>query len=211
MKKRMGFAALVSCLCILAWGLLELFNWRYANGDVFPPYSSLRADPLGTMAFYEGLGEIPGLTVQRNFSTENSLPDGHDTTCMWFAGDLQDWVWLSNAEASKLQRFLAAGGRLVILGFPRTQVSNLDGQKGGFSSAGSASETHVVAHSVQDGVDDYQSSGGGDQMGAWPSGLWGVHLDFRPLANDDKGYLPAMVRLHAGLALPVQLPWPGRG
>jgi hypothetical protein len=41
----------------------ELFELRFERGDVYPAYSSLRADPLGAMAFYESLEKIPGLSA----------------------------------------------------------------------------------------------------------------------------------------------------
>ena len=37
----------------LGYGLLHLFALRFAQGDVYPPYSSLRSDPLGKKALYE--------------------------------------------------------------------------------------------------------------------------------------------------------------
>lgn len=49
----------------LAAGLYTLFALRFEQGDVWPAYSSFRADPLGTKILYTALGETPGLRVER--------------------------------------------------------------------------------------------------------------------------------------------------
>ena len=41
----------------------HLFQLRFEQGDIYPAYSSLRADPLGTKVFYESLETLPGLSV----------------------------------------------------------------------------------------------------------------------------------------------------
>ncbi len=52
-------------------GLAQLFVLRYEVGDVYPPYSTLRADPLGTKALVDALGVLPHVEVRRNL---NRLP-----------------------------------------------------------------------------------------------------------------------------------------
>ena len=60
-----------------AYGLARLFILRYEVGDVYPPYSSLRADPLGTKALDDALDELPDVEVRRNFKPLPRLrPDG---------------------------------------------------------------------------------------------------------------------------------------
>jgi hypothetical protein len=68
MKKYLPIAVLLGCAAIFAFGVTRLVQLRFEHGDVYPPYSSLRADPLGTMAFYESLGKVPEVSVQRDFS-----------------------------------------------------------------------------------------------------------------------------------------------
>jgi len=57
--RRSGGGALL-LLAVLAggfaWGVSRLITRRLAGGDVYPPFSSLRADPEGARAFYEALG-----------------------------------------------------------------------------------------------------------------------------------------------------------
>ena len=58
---------LMLALALFAFGLVQLFRWRFEAGDVYPPYSSLRTDPLGTQALFESLQAIRGVSVERNY------------------------------------------------------------------------------------------------------------------------------------------------
>ena len=44
----------------LAWGLEQVVVSPLETGDVYPPYSSLRTDPLGAKALYESLERDAG-------------------------------------------------------------------------------------------------------------------------------------------------------
>jgi hypothetical protein len=118
MKK--PFAILLLCLCAgaFALGLLRLFQLRYEAGDVYPPYSSLRADPLGTMALFESLQNLPGLNLQRDFSAANRLPEPRQTAYLHLAARPRDWQWAPEPIASEIQNFVTSGGRLVVTFFP---------------------------------------------------------------------------------------------
>ena len=48
-------------------GLVRLVSLRFEYGDALPPYSSLRADPIGTKVLYESLGALDGVSVRRHF------------------------------------------------------------------------------------------------------------------------------------------------
>lgn len=63
---------------VFAFSLERLFEYRFAAGDVYPPGSSLRADPLGAKALHEALGRLPGLRVSRRhepLAQARPLPD----------------------------------------------------------------------------------------------------------------------------------------
>jgi hypothetical protein len=55
--------ALLLVLAAAGW----IFQARLGNGDLYPVYSSLRADALGTRALFEALQQVPGLRVDRDF------------------------------------------------------------------------------------------------------------------------------------------------
>ena len=48
-------------------GVVKLFLLRFQAGDVYPAYSSLRSDPLGSRAFYRSLQNLNKAAVSRNY------------------------------------------------------------------------------------------------------------------------------------------------
>ena len=76
MKKYFSLFLLAGCAAILTLGLIRLFKLRFEAGDVYPAYSSLRSDPLGTMAFYESLGKVPGIFGTPRFQRRESFAGG---------------------------------------------------------------------------------------------------------------------------------------
>lgn len=73
---------LILCLLAGAWGGARLLQARYAAGDLFPAYSSLRADPLGAKALHDALAEIPAVEVRRHSGAPGDLPPGGGTTIL---------------------------------------------------------------------------------------------------------------------------------
>lgn len=65
-RKTIIILAIATSAIFLA-GLAHLVNARFEAGDIYPPYSSLRADPLGTKALYEALKQLNDLDVTRNY------------------------------------------------------------------------------------------------------------------------------------------------
>ncbi len=111
-------AALVVLAAAFVWGLVQLFSLRFAAGDIYPEYSSLRADPLGVKALYESLDALGAPNVRRNFRAPQFLPDGHNTTLLVFG---LPWDELNSdpIEYKKLDAFVRNGGRLVATLYPQ--------------------------------------------------------------------------------------------
>src|SRR5438876_11942212 len=65
-RNRLIGAAALLIIAICQAGVVKLFLLRFEGGDIYPPYSSLRAGPDGMKALYESLAAIPGATVARN-------------------------------------------------------------------------------------------------------------------------------------------------
>jgi hypothetical protein len=118
--KRLPIFILILCAGAFGFGLFKLFKLRFDVGDVYPPYSSLRSDPLGTMALYESLEKMPGLLVERDFSSANRLPEDKDTTYLHLAAEPDDWLWLPDELVEEIEQFVHRGGRLAIAFFPQT-------------------------------------------------------------------------------------------
>lgn len=102
---------LVVLLAGFIGGLIHLFTLRFEAGDNYPPYSSLRADPLGAKALYESLDRI--MPVRRYLQALSKLGDGRDTTLLWLGDEAKDLRFLPS-EFKDLETFVRTGGRLVI-------------------------------------------------------------------------------------------------
>lgn len=114
MKKLPAVILLTVCAIFLGGILYLLLLDRFATGDVYPPYSSLRSDPLGTMIFFESLEALPKLEVGRDHKAVNQLPEGEKTTYLHLAGKSQDWQNIDGDLYRTIDKFLLDGGRLVI-------------------------------------------------------------------------------------------------
>ena len=102
---------LLSMAALLA--VTRLFQMRFAAGDVYPVYSSMRSDPLGTKGLYESLENLPSLEVTRHFRSIHRLPAGRNTTLLILGLPARELNG-SNEEIQALESFMRLGGRLVI-------------------------------------------------------------------------------------------------
>lgn len=115
MKPKLANLLLIGLLAMLVVGVAVVFRLRLSSGDVFPEYSSLRADPLGTRALYEALGALPGFHVDRNFQPLGSLDDKPARTILIVGTAKEDWHRVTREEFDALDAAVKAGGRLVIV------------------------------------------------------------------------------------------------
>src|SRR5215472_3376416 len=121
MKRHFPTIVLFGCAAVFVIGCVYLFELRFEAGDIYPPYSTLRADPLGAMALYESLEKMPGVSVRRDFSDSNKLPEERQTVYLHLAGDPYEWEFLPADMYHDIQGFLARGGRLAITFFPEAE------------------------------------------------------------------------------------------
>ena len=108
MKRYFPLILLLGCAAAFTFGLVRLFQLRFEVGDVYPAYSSLRSDPLGTMAFYESLGRVPGFSARRDFSTPNRLPEEPHTVYLQLAASRYEWDWVPADCLANWKRFSPA-------------------------------------------------------------------------------------------------------
>lgn len=102
---------LLATLGLLAAGLARLFELQFSGGEGYPPGSSLRADPEGSMILYESLRALPGLKVSRGDEPlEKTLEEVEASETVLF---------LLNLSPRRLERdrelaaFVRAGGTVV--------------------------------------------------------------------------------------------------
>jgi hypothetical protein len=117
-KNRLAGAALLSITAIFLIGVVQLFLLRFEGGDIYPPYSSLRADRFGTRALYESLAAIPGATVSRNLKPLSAL--GADRGVVFYAG-VDPWTFRASTEKAleTMETVLQHGARLIVAFQPK--------------------------------------------------------------------------------------------
>ena len=114
MLKRLLLALLL--FGAFGYGLTQLFLLRFRTGEVYPPYCSLRMDPLGTKALYDALREMPHLELQRNFRAIVKLQPSAPVTLL-YAGTPQ-YAWWGDDELRHVEQLAVTGSRVVITFLP---------------------------------------------------------------------------------------------
>lgn len=201
---RMQFVLVaLAAAAILVAGVAGLMRVRIARGDVYPAWSSLRADPLGTRVLFESLSEALGCPVRRSFAPLADI-DGADT-CVHIAVGMFPLI-LSYApadQADAIDSIVRAGGDLVIglephVGlFSAAQVwaqDSTDEDSAADSTAGASDEDaprRIVSLLERWGVEPVVS-------------CVSVHADSQVYAQADS----AFAEEHQGLS--HYMPWDGR-
>jgi len=108
--KRLPLMLLLGVLALFLAGLYHLLHLRFATGDVYPPYSSFRSDPLGSKALFQSLERHR--PVQRHVRPLVKLA-GEPEGTMFFLGTTDDHLHMPASEWQSLQRWIERGGRLI--------------------------------------------------------------------------------------------------
>lgn len=122
MRKRLPLLLLLLCAALFGGTIYLLIKDRFESGDVYPPSSSLRSDPLGAMILFESLRALPGVKVDRDHNAVNRLPAGRQTTYLHLAAGSGEWRLMSPDLYRTIDRFLLEGGRLVITLTPQYRI-----------------------------------------------------------------------------------------
>ncbi len=126
---RLYLLALLLVVAGFMYGAASLFVARYTQGDAYPPYSSYRADPLGTKALFESLQALPNVHVARNVE-EIDRAGGNNSVTLFLNGFPLDYFTsreMDGALARALQHVVQRGGRVVISFAPvADDVSHID-------------------------------------------------------------------------------------
>jgi hypothetical protein len=94
---------------VLGW----IFSVRLGGGDVYPAYSSLRADALGTRALYEALEALPEFRVDRHLKPLARL--GSQPRVVFLNGLFwHDWQEIRADELASLSTIANNGGTVVL-------------------------------------------------------------------------------------------------
>lgn len=121
-RQAFNLALGVAAALLLTAGVAHLFTIRFQSGDIYPPYSSLRTDPLGAKALYESLARCPGITAERSYMPPEKLATGSGAAIL-FLGDTMpnsagDKIF-SSESVGAINTQMRKGARIVITIMPR--------------------------------------------------------------------------------------------
>lgn len=105
--------AVAMLLAFAAAGLWLLFL-AFEIGDVYPPYSSQRAELDGTEVLYEALERFPELQVARHYGPASSAIGSSNTTVIVAGFSILDWNFGDEDELREILRLADRGARLVM-------------------------------------------------------------------------------------------------
>jgi len=185
--RAMLFVGLAAVAAGFAWGLVHLLQLRFAGGDVYPEYSSLRGDPLGTKIYLESIRELGEVRVRRNFRPAPRMELGRSTTLFVFAVPADELI-APEAEYRELDAFVRDGGRLVITLYP--QFGRPRPVTGATNSIGPRRSAEEAEPTV-------------DLRQKWGCGLAYVEIK----RQKDFSYAPVQARAIPPAPVPVSIPW----
>jgi hypothetical protein len=109
-------------LLLFGVGVTHLFVLRFEAGDVYPAYSSLRSDPLGTRALYASFENIDSISVRRNYHRLKSVAFEPQTTFFYLGAAPGEFNGVSQETIEAFDRLTRTGGRLIITFLPVTTM-----------------------------------------------------------------------------------------
>jgi len=201
-------------------GVGRLFQLRFESGDVYPPYSSLRADPLGTKALFESLEMLRGMSVQRFFEPLDKLREGRRTTLFVFGAQPFDMDYSTEDEYKKLEQFMFDGGRVIISFAPvntkpwATRREQAKEEKNSKDKGSPKREKKSDEPGGKESMPHKKKRAPGDEED-WPGmklislrERWNVGLNYEDLPKDaDDVYHSVLARKKADSDLPGSVVW----
>ena len=114
MKKLIVFLSLLILAASLCYGVIRLFAIRLAQGDVYPAYSTLRTDGVGSKALHDSLAEL--MPVERNYSPLSQLHFPEGGPAIFMLGVSRGFE--EGTDTIALQALAREGGRVVVAFLP---------------------------------------------------------------------------------------------
>jgi hypothetical protein len=181
MKRYLAVIMLCALAAALVFEVVQLFQLRFESGDVYPPYSSLRSDPLGTMALFESLQAIPELNVERDRRATDVLPRSGGLT--YLATSRAEWMAMSEETFHEIETFLKSGGRFVVTFYPVARRP--------------PAPPRPRKEPEEEDKDKKKS----------PRELWGMNIEIMDLKAGAETFVPEVVEQDGSLPLPQTLTW----
>ncbi len=119
MKRSSATPVFIAVLAVIAGAaaIVALFALRFAQGDVYPEYSSLRADPLGTKVLHDSLSRMPGFVVSRSYRPLDDVASA-DAAILYFGASCWALSARSGQYRAQFRRAAERGNRIVLVFAP---------------------------------------------------------------------------------------------
>jgi hypothetical protein len=195
MRRRAPLIGLLLVAAALTGGLTLIFRLRLAQGDVFPPYSSLRADPLGLRALHDSLEQLPGLRVERSLRAIRKLEAGPERTILLAGLHPQRWERLRREDFEAIDGAARAGARVVVALRAEEVDEGAERRQAALEAETRARQKRAEAGEPERRKIDYAET----------RRRWGVGLKARRLVASRDGAVAADEAQAAGL--PELVPW----
>lgn len=178
---------LVLLVALLLAGTWYLMAMRFRSGDIYPPYSSLRADPLGSKAFYDALKHMDPYSVRRHYANIEDLRTGTGDTVM-ILGARNAGLYAMRKDLTRL----AADGARVVVAF------NEHRRKGPETDEEEPADNTAVEEPAE------PNPGEDEETEDWKPGSWDLTMGVSDAAADDTGKYQAF-RVNESGNLPEQI------
>ena len=148
LQENKTIAGVATALLLLFFiiGVVYLFVLRFESGDVYPAYSSLRRDPLGTGALYESLENIDRIAVDRNYKLLESVTFEPQTTFFFLGAAATPFEPVPAKMIEGFDRLTQSGGRLVLTFLPVTEKVEPKVEKNAVKKKGPLINNSVKKH-----------------------------------------------------------------
>ncbi len=186
---------LLVALAALVGGLALLFQRRVAQGDLFPAYSSLRADPLGLRALHDSLAQVPGVGVERQFKALAEIEPAPARTILLAGIRPQSWAKTRPGDFAALDGAVRRGSRLVL----------------GLRATAAQTEQEKTEEAKREEKDEQRQREAAEDTGREKVGYvdlrrrWGAEVKERVLVDRSGGAVATEEARAAGL--PAEIAW----
>jgi hypothetical protein len=112
---RIHLFLLILLAAAFAGALLWMLNLRLSGGDTYPPYSSFRADPLGTRALHKALDKLDGVTTTRHIRNIRFLKTDDQTAILFLGLKPRELKFHEESKEREIMEcWLDQRGRIII-------------------------------------------------------------------------------------------------
>ena len=201
MRNRAQSILLVATAVVFFAGIAELMRLRFSRGDVYPVYSTYRADPLGTRALYESLRLLPGVDAQRWLRETEKIPRNFRGTLIFAGMERDDWERMPASAAARLDELANGGARIVVAFTAGFMERRLKQRRASRSGGGNTYDASAEPPGQAERAD-----AGQERVDA--GGQWGVGLNLYRIRPGRDGLFPGAERAAgADAAWPAQVEW----